>query len=241
MTLERRESRSPKSRPANRSISRILDDLVALAASGHVTNFYAVDQGCCQDSRLSTEPAATRRERMSAHLTEKWAAPLLLVGEAAGWRGARQTGLPFTAPFDVHGIGMREASATVVRQTIADSGIIGQALTWNAYPLHPHQPGIAATNRPPTASEIRAALPLLEQLSRNRRIVAIGRRAADALAQILGAPVPVASSPRTSSGAVQVRHPSFGGVQEFREQFAVALTHFGLTELRRTGGQPPVT
>ncbi|SDF19623.1 Uracil DNA glycosylase superfamily protein [Blastococcus aurantiacus] len=212
------------------AIRKMIEALVALPTLPHSTNFYADDHACCTDVRLDYESANTRRERMATHLECAWGAPLLLIGEAAGWRGARQTGVPFTAPFDLHGSGMREPSATIVRQTIANSGMPGRVMTWNAYPLHPHQVGLAASNRSPTAREVASGLPLLDQLVRGRRIIAVGRRAADSLAQIFDAPPPIASAAKVSSMAVQVRHPSFGGARAFREQFAMALVHFGFTK-----------
>ena len=41
--------------------------------------------------------SATRRKRLSDYLARRAEAELFLVGEAAGYRGARVSGLPFTA------------------------------------------------------------------------------------------------------------------------------------------------
>ena len=71
-----------------------------------------------------------------------------------------------------------------------------EVLLWNVVPTHP---GTASSNRRPTRTEIAAARPFLEELTRGRRIVAVGRVAAEAL------------------GAPYVRHPSHGGASAFAE------------------------
>ncbi|MEP6812894.1 MAG: uracil-DNA glycosylase family protein [Actinomycetota bacterium] len=69
-------------------------------------------------------------------------------------------------------------------------------LLWNVVPTHP---GTASSNRRPTRSEIAAAQPFLAELTRGRRVVAVGRVAAEAL------------------DAPYVRHPSHGGAVAFAE------------------------
>jgi uracil-DNA glycosylase len=69
-------------------------------------------------------------------------------------------------------------------------------LLWNVVPTHP---GTASTNRRPTRAEVVAARPFLDELTRGRRVVAVGRLAA----QVLDAPY--------------VRHPSHGGALAFAE------------------------
>ena len=53
-----------------------------------------------------------RRERLSAHLSARRDARYLLVGEAAGYRGARISGVPFTSERQLSGSGPAEATAT---------------------------------------------------------------------------------------------------------------------------------
>jgi len=65
-------------------------------------------------------------------------------------------------------------------------------------PTHPHRPGLPETNRRPTAEEIRESAPFLRELSRGRRVLALGRVA------------------EAASGAQYVRHPSHGGAADFR-------------------------
>jgi uracil-DNA glycosylase len=118
----------------------------------------------------------------------------LLVGEAAGYRGARVSGIPFTSERQLTGHGPAEASATIVHRALLELGIEHDVLLWNVVPTHP---GTATSNRPPTRAEIVAARPFLDELVHGRAVIAVGRIAARAL------------------GAPYVRHPSHGGAREF--------------------------
>jgi uracil-DNA glycosylase family 4 len=121
---------------------------------------------------------------------------LLLVGEAAGYRGARVSGIPFTSERQLTGEGPAEATATVVQRVLGELGLADEdVLLWNVVPTHP---GTATSNRAPTRAEIAAGLPFAHELARGRRVVAVGRVAAS----VLDAPF--------------VRHPSHGGAREFR-------------------------
>jgi uracil-DNA glycosylase len=118
---------------------------------------------------------------------------LLLVGEAAGYRGARVSGIPFTSERQLTGGGPAEATATIVQRTLADLEL--EPLCWNVVPTHP---GTAGSNRPPTRAEVAAALPFLEEMAAGRRILAVGRLAAGV------------------TGSPYIRHPAHGGAAEFR-------------------------
>jgi uracil-DNA glycosylase len=141
--------------------------------------------------------SAVRRERLCEYLARRKEAPILLVGEAAGYRGARVSGLPFTSQRQLTGSGQAEATATIVHRVLAELGLEERVLLWNVVPTHPHLPGQPDSNRRPTRSEIEASLPFLVELAIGRRPVAVGRLAAAAL------------------DAPYVRHPSHGGAREF--------------------------
>jgi uracil-DNA glycosylase len=143
-----------------------------------------------------------RRERLHAYLREKRDAPVLLVGEAAGYRGARVSGLAFTSERQLTGIGSAEASATIVHRVLDELGAHDDVLLWNLVPTHP---GTERSNRPPTRDEIAAARPFLDELARGRRVIAVGRLAEREL------------------GGPYVRHPSHGGAVAFRAHLALAL------------------
>ena len=161
-------------------ISRLAD-----ATIGDTFNFYRDGEG-----------AETRRERLLAYLRERESAPLLLVGEAPGYRGARVSGIPFTSERQLTGTGPAEASATIVHRVLAELALEERVLLWNVVPTHP---GTTSSNRRPRAAEIAAGLPFLHALAEGRRVVAVGRVAEAVL-----------------DGAPYVRHPSQGGAAEFR-------------------------
>jgi uracil-DNA glycosylase len=133
-------------------------------------------------------------ERLGSYLEARSAAEVVLVGEAAGYRGARVSGIPFTSERQLTGSGPAEATATVVHRVLAELGVEDEVLLWNVVPTHP---GSETSNRRPTREEVDAASPFLEELTRGRVAIAVGRLAAS----VLEAP--------------HVRHPSHGGAAEF--------------------------
>jgi uracil-DNA glycosylase family 4 len=165
-----------------------LVERLAVAEIGHTFNQYA-------DSDL-------RRSRLADYLERRADAQILLVGEAAGYRGASISGVPFTSERQLTGEGPAEATATIVHRVLAELGIEDDVLLWNVVPTHP---GTQTSNRRPTRAEVEAGLPFLRELARERRPIAVGR-----LAQaVLGDPY--------------VRHPSHGGAEEFRAGLARVL------------------
>ncbi len=160
-------------------------DRLAAARIGGTHNFYRHGAG-----------AARRRERLADYLEEHRYAPLLLVGEAPGYRGARISGIPFTSERQLTGCGPAEATATIVHRVLAELGLAGHVLLWNVVPTHP---GTEHSNRPPTAEEVAAGLMFARELAQGRRVVAVGRVAGRAL------------------GVENVRHPSHGGAVAFAE------------------------
>jgi hypothetical protein len=135
-----------------------------------------------------------RCARLRAHLERD--ADTVLVGEAAGYRGARVSGLAFTSERQLTGSGPAEATATIVHRVLAELGLEESVLLWNVVPTHP---GSACSNRRPTRAEVEEARPFLAEIVRGRRAIPVGRLAAE----VLGAPY--------------VRHPSHGGARAFRE------------------------
>jgi Uracil DNA glycosylase superfamily len=154
---------------------------------GSTFNFYAEGAG-----------AQMRRARLTDYLESRFAAGVLLVGEAAGYRGARVSGLPFTSERQLTGSGPAEVSATIVQRALADLGLVEAVLLWNVVPTHPHHPGEPASNRPPTRAEAVAGLQFVDELATGRTVIAVGRLAERAL------------------GAPYLRHPARGGAVAFR-------------------------
>jgi len=139
------------------------------------------------------ERAGLRRRRLRRYLEPRAETRLLLVGEAAGYRGARVSGIPFTSERQLTGTGPAEATATIVQRTLAELGL--DAICWNVVPTHP---GTPTSNRRPSREEVEASRPFLEELAAGRRILAVGRLAAEV------------------TGAPYIRHPAHGGAAEFR-------------------------
>jgi uracil-DNA glycosylase len=154
--------------------------------------------------------SALLRRRLESYLDSRADAGLLLVGEAAGYRGARVSGLPFTSERQVTGRGPAESTATIVHRVLAELRLEEHVLLWNVVPTHP---GTATSNRRPTRAEVDAAGPFLRELVAGRRVVAVGRLAE----RVLGGPY--------------VRHPSHGGAADFRAGLATLVR-------RRTAGPP---
>ena len=172
-----------------------LVERLARARIGTTFNFYRDGEG-----------AALRRERLNAYLERRAGARYLLVGEAAGYRGARVSGVPFTSERQLSGGAPGEASATIVHRVLAELGVEEEVLLWNLVPTHPHRAGRPASNRPPTRAEVDAAVPFLPELARGRDVIPVGRLA------------------HAHLGGRYVRHPSHGGAAAFR----AGLVDYGL-------------
>jgi uracil-DNA glycosylase len=130
----------------------------------------------------------------------------VLVGEAAGYRGARVSGIPFTSERQLTGAGPAEATATIVHRTLAELELEADVLLWNVVPTHPHRQRDPRSNRPPAKNEVREAMHFLEQLAAGRRTIAVGRLAHSVL------------------GGRYVRHPSHGGAAQFRKGLLLSIS-----------------
>jgi uracil-DNA glycosylase family 4 len=139
-------------------------------------------------------PSPVLRDRLRSYLEDRHQAEVVLVGEAAGYCGARVSGIPFTSERQLTGSGPAEATATIVHRVLAKLGVEDEVLLWNVVPTHP---GSATSNRRPTRAEVEAASPFLDEVTDGRVAIAVGRLAAGAL------------------DAPYVRHPSHGGAAEF--------------------------
>ena len=167
---------------------------LARARIGRTHNFYAGGGRAPLLRRRLTEYLATRRR-----------APIVLVGEAAGYRGTRVSGIPFTSERQLTGCGAAEATATIVHRVLAELGREEDVVLWNVVPTHPHLPERPASNRRPTGAEVAAGRMYLAEVVRGRRAIAIGRLA------------------HAVVGGAYVRHPSHGGAAAFRAGLLTAL------------------
>jgi uracil-DNA glycosylase len=196
--------------------SKFLAALAQVRLPG-VFNPYA---DCCHVSDRA-DAAHRRRKNLESFLEASLDCKVktIWIARDLGYRGGRRTGVPLTD--DVHlalvgqllgGIELQRATKgpVVAERTAA---IVWKVLVrihqpvvlWNVFPYHPHEPDDPFSNRAHTAAEREVALPLLKSLIdmfRPQQLVAIGRDAQQALAEL---ETPVAP----------VRHPSYGGQSEF--------------------------
>ncbi len=194
---------------ARRRIETLLRGLAAQPDTPRVTNPY---RNAALRRNLQLYLEYFRRQR---HV------PLLLVGEALGYRGGLLTGIPFSsgAVFQrddhplLREIGPQlqieriesEPTATIAWNCFIELGMA--PLCWNAYPFHPHPEGELLANRAPTAEEIASQQDTLRQLIaifQPDRVVGVGNRGYECATQALPG-VKIAKS----------RHPSHGGKQAF--------------------------
>ncbi|MCO6364376.1 uracil-DNA glycosylase [Paracoccus sp. 08] len=146
-------------------------------------------------------------------------ADTIWVARDLGYRGGRRTGIPLTDEAHLQDASSLFAGAHLSRSTIGPpvaertatvtwgqlNSIGKPVMLWNVFPLHPHAPGNAMTNRCHKKSERLATWPFmlaLLKLLKPRKLVAIGQDAGLALADL-------------QIDVSVVRHPSYGGQADF--------------------------
>ena len=103
---------------------------------------------------------------------------------------------------------MAERTAAVIWSVLKQ--IDASVFLWNVFPLHPHDSSGPFTNRAHNARERRAGEELLCQLIlllKPRRLVPIGNDAASTAYRLRG-----------KQDLIRIRHPSYGGQNEFLRQ-----------------------
>jgi uracil-DNA glycosylase len=154
----------------------------------------------------------------------------LLIGEAPGYQGCHFSGIPFTnEKLLLEGrvprvkVNLRitrreppwsEPTATVMWKTLRDLGIDEETVMWNAFAWHPFRPDEPMSNRAPTDAELVKGIDVLRAVTshfKGEQVIAVGRVAERALKR-LGVAV---------NGSV--RHPSYGGVTDFRNGMAALI------------------
>jgi len=152
---------------------------------------------------------------------------ILMIGEAAGPWDCRFSGVPFTGERELSAGALpfqgerssrdepRMATAKRPPYTSQSAAVFWGTLrprhpdflVWNCVPFHPYRDGRILSVRTPRSGEIRrflGDLASLDRLLRPARIIAIGRRAEQALKA-------------AGLSASYVRHPSQGGARPFRD------------------------
>lgn len=176
----------------------------------------------CQMHDLANA-AAMRRKNLREYLAvvERLRTDTIWMGRDLGYRGGRRTGLALTDEarlpmFAAYYAGFAPSKATkgpsVAERTAAEIWAVlahleRPPLLWNVFPFHPHDRDDPMTNRRFVAHELAEVTDLNRTLITwlgIRRIVCIGQDAT-AYAATFGVEVEC------------VRHPSYGGVTEFRQ------------------------
>lgn len=169
------------------------------------------------------DATASRRKNLRTYLSAAVdiGVDTIWMGRDLGYRGGRRTGLALTDECHLPELarlypGCQSQQATrgpaLAERTASEIWAVLRAietppLLWNVFPFHPHEPGNPFTNRRFTARELGEVEELNEALIAwldIRRIVAIGQDAAH-YAERFGVEV------------TTIRHPSYGGVREFRD------------------------
>lgn len=145
------------------------------------------------------------------------------IGRDLGYRGGRRTGLALTD--DIHlthhanrwgvEVGRLTKGQAVPERTAAAiwsvlSKISSPVFLWNVFPLHPYEAGSPFSNRAHNSREKNAGQEVLAMLIgylKPKRIIAIGNDAEKATVPFID-----------KSKIFKVRHPSYGGQNEFLSQ-----------------------
>jgi len=178
-----------------------------------------------------------RARQLAAYLAERaLRARLLLVAEAAGYQGAKFSGIAMTSERILLGhlatravapeavirgpiertsraalkpLGFNEPTATVVWGTLLGAGLDPRAwVNWNAFACHPHRPGELLSNRTPSRAELGAGRPLLGSF-----LKLFARAQVVALGRHAAHSLALLDVPHRA-----VRHPSMGGAARFRAE-----------------------
>lgn len=178
-----------------------------------------------------------RTRQLGAYLAERRAdARLLLIAEAAGYQGAKFSGIAMTSERILLGhlaqkgvqpeavirvpierssqpalkpLGFNEPTATVVWGTLLGAGVDPRAwVNWNAFAFHPHRPAEPLSNRTPTRAELEAGQPILRAF-----LDLFARYQVVALGRQAAHTLTLLGVPHRA-----VRHPSMGGATRFRAE-----------------------
>ena len=203
------------------------EKLSATPSTPDLFNFY-VESNSAFDAPGA---ANTRKANLRAYLSYFQRMPgLFVLAEAPGPWGCRFSGVPVTSEAQLTNAEIPVTGRPTSLKSEPQSEytarifwrVMGKAfpdfLTWNAVPLHPHRAGAPMSIRTPRSREIKAFVPMLEEMLsivQPNTIIAMGRTAERALSW-------------AGWSSVYVRHPSQGGAKIFECQIRRILKHHQL-------------
>lgn len=199
------------------SARRLVDALASIRLD-NVFNPYA--DRCATFDRADAPRLRRRALRDYFDAVQASGADTVWMGRDLGHRGGRRTGLALTDEHHLpllatiypgatwaratHGPACIERTATEIWRCLGS--LTTAPLLWNVFPLHPHEPGQPFSNRRFSAGELAAVRAINAELFAWLgivHIVALGQDAARYAATF-------------GLSVKHVRHPSYGGVAEFR-------------------------
>jgi uracil-DNA glycosylase len=151
----------------------------------------------------------------------------LWIGRDLGYKGGRRTGIPFTSENNISNLNSKlglnlkiESNSKVISSEVSANTIweifnnlSNNIIFWNIYPYHPHEKGNQLSNRKFNREEEAFGLKILEALIHTlniKRIICIGNDSYKSLKKIKIENILI----------ISVRHPSYGGVNTFKEQIS---------------------
>jgi len=218
-------------------VSTSIDRFIAQLRAFRAPNVFNPWAACDAAHDATRRAPDVRARQLAAYLAERTAqARLLLVAEAAGYQGAKFSGIAMTSERILLGhlagkgiapqavlrtaiertsraadkpLGYNEPTATVVWGTLLAAGVDPRAwVNWNAFACHPHRPGEPLSNRTPTRAELEAGRPLLASF-----LALFARAEVVALGRHAAHSLGLLGVPHRA-----VRHPSMGGAPRFRAE-----------------------
>lgn len=198
--------------------TRLIEELKKYVSDDPIENIYSDEYGEIRSNNL----------KIYLELMYKQNPQYIIIGEAPGYKGCRNTGIPFTDEFRMitgstatqllgkeHGYKAVHSENTLEKENSA--GIVwnhigiylDQVLMWNIFPFHPYKDS-KDTNRKPTVKESEAGIQyldiILSEYSTITKIIAVGRVAEETIRN---------SSKYQRYNPEYVRHPANGGQRKF--------------------------